>query len=197
MVDIVTLPICPPPVDATFTPVSFATDMQGPLGGAAQRVLRLGDRFRVELAWAPMEYDDARKFLARLLRAAASPVAVQFPQRGLKPLSPGAVVAVANASLSSVQVSGGTPGFLLKEGQFFSLASAGRRWVHNLQQDVQLDGSGAGVLPINPLLRVAPATGDALEFVAPVLEGFVDQSWNWTVQMLVRVGLKIAVTEDR
>ncbi len=197
MVDIVPLPTTPAPADVTFTPVSFATDMTGPLGGPTQRVLRGGDRFRLELGWGPLAYDDARVFLARLMRAAASPLAVEFPQRGLKPASPGALVVATGSTPNTLAVSGGTPGFPLKEGQFFHLASGGRRWIHQLQQDVTLDGSGAAALPINPLLRVAPAVGDATEWVHPILEGFVDQGWTWNLQMMVRVGLKFSITEDR
>lgn len=198
MVDIVQLPSCPPPTDATISPIWFATDLQGPLGGPTQRVLRAGSRMRAELTWPPMTYDDARKFIARLLRAEASPIAVAVPQRGLKPVSPGALKAVGYGSPGLLGVQGGRPNFILREGQFFSLSSGGRRWLHNLQQDVVLDGGGRGVLPINPLLRVPPAAGDATEWVAPMIEGFVDLgSVKWTLELLVRVGLSVAVTEDR
>ena len=199
MVDIVTLPACPPPVSGMPYPVEFATDLQGPLGGPTQRITRLGTRFRVELSWAPMEYDDARRFIARLLRAEAAPLAVPVLQRGLKPVSPGPlVVDGARTTASLLAVANGTPGFLLKEGQFFSLSSGGRRYLHNVEQDTVLDANGAAGLPITPLLRVAPATYDATEWVSPLLEGFRDiGSVKPTLEMLVRVGLQIAVTEDR
>ena len=199
MVDIVTLPACPPPVGATLSLVSFGQDAQGPMGGPTQRVLRLGSRMRVELSWAPMGYDDARRFIARLLRAEASPVAIALPQRGLGPVSPGALaVSAAVTSSGLLAVSGGTPNLLLKEGQFFSLTAGGRRYVHNLQDDVVLDANGAGMLPLNPLLRVAPAIGDMTEWVIPILEGFPDlNSTKWTLEWLTRVGLQLAVTEDR
>ena len=198
MVDIVTLPACPPPISGMPYPVEFSTDATGPLGGATQRILRMGTRFRVELAWAPMEYDDARKFIARLLRGEASPLAVPVLQRGLKPVSPGALVAAGGGAGGLLPVTGGQPGFLLKEGQFFSLSSGGRRWLHNLQEDVELDASGAATLPINPILRTPPAAGDVTEWVAPLMEGFRDIGGvKPTLEMLVRVGLQVSVTEDR
>ena len=89
VVDIVTMPTCPVPSDATLSLVEFATDLQGPLGGPTQRILRLGDRMACELTYGPMRYDDARPFLARLIRAAGSPLAVRFPQRGFSPVLPG------------------------------------------------------------------------------------------------------------
>ena len=200
MVDIVTMPTCPVPTDATLSLVEFATDLQGPLGGPTQRILRLGDRFAAELTYGPMVYDDARPFLARLIRASGSPLAVAFPQRGFHPVYPGALVVDASTPNAggALKVKGGTPDFLLLEGQFFHIASGGRRWVHQIQEDTALDDAGAATLPINPLLRVQTATGDALEFVYPVIEGFRDVgSVKWTIEMVRRVGLKFNVVEDR
>lgn len=198
MVDIVALPTTPGPVRATPRLVSFATDMTGPLGGPTQRVLRLGSRFAVDFEYAPMRAADAQKLVNRLIRAEGSPVAISWPVRGYAVGPVGAVVAGAGASGYSIPVTGGAPGALIAEGRALSLSSAGRRWMHLVQNDVVLDGSGAGLLTVNPLLRVAVAAGDALEFVAPVMEGFVDAgNVTWSVELVSIQGLKITVTEDR
>jgi hypothetical protein len=202
MVDIILIPSCPAPSVASPAMVSFVTEMTGPLGGPTQRVPRIGSRWRIDFEYPPMTYGDGRQFLSRLNRAELSPVAIAFPQRGLRPLSPGplAVNGAATTALESnaqLVVRGGIPGVELVDGQFFHVASGGRRWVHQLVGDVILDGSGAGVLGVVPLLRFAPADGDLLEFVAPLLEGFVTLGWNWTIEMLNRVGLRFSVVEDR
>ena len=202
MVDIVTLPNCPVPGDATLSLVSYATEMTGPLGGPTQRVIRVGSRFRLDLSYPPMPYDEGRQFLSRLNRAEASPVAIGFPQRGLHPVYPGPLV-VNGAAVAPINSGGqlgvraGTPAAEFLDGQFFHVASGGRRWVHQVVGDTVLDATGSATIGVVPLLRFVPQDGDALEFVNPLLEGFVARGWNWSVEMLNRVGLKVSVTEDR
>lgn len=200
----VTLPNCPPPSAVTYSLVSKATEMSGPLGGPTQRVLRVGSRFKVDFEFAPMCYGDGRQWLARLLAAEATPAAILFPQRGLNPAYPGPIV-VSGAQTSTqntggvLNIRGGSPAFGLVAGQFFHLnASAdGRRYLHQLQADVALAAGGTASLAIQPPLRVAPADGDTLEFVNVTMEGFVAINWQWTIEMVNRVGLKFSVTEDR
>ncbi len=202
MVNIITLPSCPAASVASPSLVSYATEMTGPLGGPTQRVARVGSRWKIDFEYPPMEYGDGRQFLSRLNAAELSPVAIPFPQRGLRPLSPGPL-AVNGAAVAPINtggqlgVRGGTPGVELVDGQFFHVSSGGRRWVHQLVGDVTLDANGDATLGVVPLLRFVPADGDLLEFVNPLIEGFVAMGWGWTIQMINRVGLKFTVTEDR
>jgi hypothetical protein len=207
-VAIVTLPSQPFPTDATFTLVSKSTEMSGPLGGPTQRVLRVGSRFKVDFQFAPMVYGDGRQWLARLISGEANPVAIGFPQRGFKPVSPnaaGQVVAVNGPQTSTTNTGGvlviknATPIFGLLSGQFFHINASvdGRRYLHQVRDDVTTAADGTATLAIQPPLRFVPADGDTLEFVEVMFEGFVTMNWNWTIEMVRRVGLKFTVTEDR
>ena len=200
----VTLPTSPPPTGATPTLVSKATEMSGPLGGPTQRVLRVGSRFKIDFTFAPMVYDDARQWLARLVAAEATPAAMLFPQRGFHPVSPGPVV-VNGAQTSTTNTGGvlamrgGLAAFELVSGQFFHLAASadGRRYLHQLRDDAVIGADGTATLAVQPPLRVVPADGDQLEFVNPVVEGFITMGWTWSIEWLNRVGLKFTLVEDR
>ena len=84
-------------------------------------------------------------------------------------------------------------------GQFFHLSAQadGRRYIHQVRDDVTFAGDGTATLNIQPPLRVVPTAEDALEFVAPLIEGFVTMGWNWDIEWVNRVGLKFTLTEDR
>ena len=200
----VTLPNTPPPADASFTLVSKATEMSGPLGGPTQRVLRVGSRFKVDFQYPPMPYDQGRQWLARLIAAEATPAAILFPQRGFRPTYPGPV-AVNGPQTSTTNtggvlaIKGGQAAFELVSGQFFHLnASAdGRRYLHQLVSDAAIGADGTVTLAIQPPLRVIPADGDSLEFVNVMMEGFVTMNWSWSIALVRRIGLKFTVVEDR
>ncbi len=206
-VQIVTLPSSPAPSGATYTLVSKATEMSGPLGGPTQRVLRVGSRFKVEFELPALKYGDARQWLARFIAAEALPAAILFPQRGFQPFNPAAsdfvrVVGAQTAMTNTggvLNVGGGQPGFELVSGQFFHLSAQadGRRYIHQIVSDVAFASDGTATLAIQPPLRVVPTAADALEFVAPMIEGFITMGWNWQIALARRVSLKFTLTEDR
>ena len=206
-VSIVTLPNTAP-LNVTYQLVSKATEMSGPLGGATQRVLRVGSRFKVSYEFPPMQYEAGRQWLARLISAEASPAAILFPQRGFQPYSPnatGQTVAVNGPQTSTTNTGGvlsiknGQAGFELVSGQFFHINASvdGRRYLHQLRDDATVGTDGTVTLNIQPPLRFVPADGDTLEWVNVMLEGFVAMNWNWTMEMARRIGLKFDVQEDR
>ena len=201
----VTLPTSPVALEATLSLVSKSTEMSGPLGGPTQRVLRVGSRFKADFQFPPMPYAIGRQWLARLITAEATPVAIRFPQRGLSPAYVGALVvdgasAVPNANTGGVlAVRGGTPNIGVLSGQFFHVLSStdGRRYLHMVRDDMALAATGKAGLNIVPPLRFTPVDGDLIEVVAPMIEGFVSMSWSWTIELVRRVGLKFTVIEDR
>jgi hypothetical protein len=197
MVTIVTMPTCPVPTGVDYTLISYGTDMTGPLGGPTQRVLNVGDRYSVAYSFPPMAATDAMKFIARLTAGRTNPIAMVFPQRGFDPVYPGPIVAAAGGSGGLLPVTGGIDNFLLNEGQFFSIQSGGRRWIHQIQNDTQLAADGSGTLPINPLMRFSPAVGDALTFINPVMEGFAELSVKFSLKYIVNYGIQFTITEDR
>jgi hypothetical protein len=200
MVDVITLPTTPLYNAASPALISQAADLVSPLGGATQRILRLGSRFSIDVTYPAMKYADGRQFLARMIRAEASPVAVAFPQRGFAVGAPGApVVDGAGQTGGVLAIRGATAGYVFSEGQFFGFVSGGRRYVHLIVSDQVVAGDGAATLGIAPLMRVSPADGDVLE-MTPILEGFIQfvgKKLPWTIEMVRRVGVKFTVVEDR
>ena len=93
----------------------------------------------------------------------------------------------------------GFAGADLVSGQFFHINASvdGRRYLHQVRDDVAIGSNGQATLNIQPALRFVPADGDTLEFVNVMIEGFVATGWNWTIEMVRRIGVKFSVTEDR
>ena len=202
---IVTLPNYPAPTDITYKLNSFASDLTPPLGGQTQRVLRLGSRFSLDLQYPAMPYAIGQQWLSRLLYAEGYPVAIPFTQRGALLTSPGFLVVDGGAAAplnsgGQLAVHQGTPANTILAGRFFHVLSqaTGRRYIHQLIADVTLDAAGSATLGIVPFLRFTPQEGDTVEFVNPILEGFLTgASTSWTLELVRRIGLKFSVMEDR
>lgn len=181
--------------------LSQAADLTSPLGGVAQRIVRVGSRFGIDVAYPAMKYANGMTFLSRLMQSEGNPVAVAFPQRGLTVGSPGTVVVNGGGqSGTSLAVRGVTNGYTFTEGQFFDFITGGRRYVQIITANVTAGSSGDVTLPIWPMMRASPLDGDALEITAPYLEGFIalqSKKITWTIELIRRVGLKFSVTEDR
>lgn len=180
---------------------SQAQDLVSPLGGATQRVIRLGTRFGIDVTYPAMKYGDGMVFLSRMIQAETNPVAVAFPQRGLTIGDAGAVVVNGDGQTGlSLGVRGVTAGYTFDEGQFLSFITGGRRYLHVVTAAATAAGSGAVTLAVYPMLRVVPNDGDAVEVATPHLEGFISlqsKKLPWTIEMVRRVGLKFTVVEDR
>ena len=185
--------------------LSQAADLVSPLGGVTQRISRLGTRFGIDVEYPAMKYADGQAFLAAMIAAEVSPVAVEFPQRGFAVGAPGnPVVNGGGQTGATLAVRSGAAGYAFQAGQFFdfvtSYGGVNRRFVHMVTATTALSGGGAATLPIWPLLRVSPNDGDALEVSAPKLEGFIQlasKKLPWTIEMVRRVGVKFTVVEDR
>ena len=203
MVDIISLPASPRYNAGTPYLLSQAADLTSPLGGATQRVLRLGSRFGIDVVYPAMTYSDGQAFLARMIAAEAAPVAIEFPQRGFSPGGPGAPIVNGNGQTGGqLALRGVTVGYAFVEGQFFDFTYTGdgRRYVHIVTDGGIAAGDGTVTLGIAPLMRVSPNDGDPLEVGAPMLEGFIQfasKKLPWTIEMVRRVGVKFSVVEDR
>ncbi len=177
------LPSDPLPNTAVPELLSFGAVLTPPLGGAAQRLNRLGDRFRLSVT-LPARLSGAvlRVFLSRLRRALTQGAIIAFPQPDLDIGTPGApMIDGANQTGSTLKLRGFAAGYVIREGQFFSVVSNGRRYLHSAAAQVAAGGSGNVVLPIDPLLRVLFADGAACEFAEPKIEGLLDgNSVAWT-----------------
>ena len=176
----VTLPTEPAPEDIGWVPVDFGGTLQGPLGGRAQRVNRLGNRWAMRVEIPKMSVEDGLIWSAALVRAVQSGALYQVRQPGLDIGTPGMpLVNGANQAGSVLIADGFTAGYEMVAGQFFSIIVSGRRYLHQIAADVTASGGGAATLAITPALRVSPADNAVLEFAQPYIEGLLGDLPSW------------------
>lgn len=178
--------------------LDFGGVQQGAMGGAAQRLNRLGNRFSLSVELPPaLSATEGRIYVARLLRALTEGAIYPFPQHGLDIGTPGApLVNGAGQSGSTLTLDGFTPGYVVREGQFFSIIHAGRRYLHQAAAEATADGAGNIVLPITPMLRISPANNAVCEFAVPYIEGFVSgDSASWRLMLEPFHLISFSITE--
>jgi hypothetical protein len=194
----VTLPTAPG--YASFRPflVDAGGVQRGALGGVGQRVNRLGSRFGIEITLPPLESGQAAmNWVGALNVGLREGVIAQWPQLGFSTGSPGSVlVNGAGQAGFTLNVDGGTAGYIARSGQFLNFTAGGRKMLHHLRSDLALNGSGAGALPIFPDIRVSPADNSAVSFTDPVIEGWLEgDDRSWSVDQARTVGLSFTVIE--
>jgi len=157
--------------------LDFGADQKSAMGGAYQRLNRLGNRFSLDISYPRLKPEpDGRILGAALRRAKTEGALFPFPQPGLIIGMPGVPVIDGAGQAGSLTVLRGfTPGYVVRAGQFFSIIHGGQRYLHcvNEGQDWQADNVGRLFLPIHPILRIVPANGAVCEFAQPYIEGIV------------------------
>ena len=170
----VTLPTCPYPTHYQVLLRDFGAVLTPFLGGPEQRINRLGMRFGLRLTMPPMDADEGMVYLSRLLQGRQSTVVLPWPLLDFDPGMPGSpLVSAAVTSGTAIPIKGLTPGYQVKEGQFFSVIHSGRRYVYMFTADATANGSGNLSAAIFPLLRTALSTNDVIEIAQPKIEGLV------------------------
>lgn len=193
------LPESPAPNGVSATLIDFGITMRPALGGAVQRVSRAGSRFRVDLSFPPMVGDDARKFIARLLKAKREgEIRVEFPLLDVaQGLAGSPVVDGAGQLGTSLTLRGLTPFYAFKEGFWLSIVdAAGQPYLHNVQSPAVADGSGVVTVTIEPPLRAAFADGATVLIERPVVQGFIDgPEFGWSINVARHYGLGVTIEE--
>jgi len=170
----VDLPTWPSP--ATYEPrqVSYGSDLTPPMGGDIQRMVRLGDRWAMDITMPTMTRSDADFWIAALMAGFSDSVVLNVPQPKNGVGAPGAPqVNGANQSGITLALKGLTVGYNLNVGQWLSIIVSGRRYLHRLTASVVANGSGQASVSIWPMLRVSPANSATVEIVQPKIEGLV------------------------
>lgn len=141
----IVLPSDPWPSGVSFRPVRAGFDLPGTFG-VDQRVSRLGDRWAMDVQMPPMPYGDtALRWVARLSRARGEVVRMRVPQPGLAVGDPGDVlVNGAGQSGTSLIVDGVNAPTSLREGQWVSITTGGRSYLHLVAADLTMTTPGAG-----------------------------------------------------
>jgi hypothetical protein len=176
------LPTTPGPRAAKMNLMSFGTVLTPFLGGPTQRINRLGTRWSMMVSMPPLKAEPDGRVWASALAQAVESGAVMPIVQDIDTGAPGAPVVSANvASGSILPLSGVTPGYQLRAGQFISIIHAGRRYVYTIREAVTVGVGGAVSASIFPLLRTALSTGDVVEVATPMIEGWIDSAFGWDV----------------
>lgn len=193
----VLIPSWPGPVSATPAYLDWGGVLSSPLGGADQKMNRLGDRFALDVTMPPMSStDDGAAWVAALIQAQKEGALFPWPQ-GIDVAGSGAL-AVDGGSQggTALAVKGSTPSRKFVRGQFFSVVHAGRRYLHILTAAVTAGGDGKATFQIEPMMRTEYANNAVIEVDVPMIEGFLEgNSRDWTLDVLMMVGLQFRIKE--
>ncbi len=153
--------------------IDFGGALKPIMGGDVQHLMRLGTRHAIDITVPTMPAEpDGRIFAARLRRAKVFGALTAFRQDGMTIGTPGnPVVDGAGQSGFSLAMRAFTVAYTVREGQYFSLVTGGRRYLYFATTDVTIPANGKATIPLFPMLRKIPADGDACEFAAPMIEG--------------------------
>jgi hypothetical protein len=194
----IALPTDIQPAAASARLIDFGADMVPALGGAVQRVTRLGSRGALDVQLPPMKAEpDGRIWVSRLKRGKTERVLLPFPQLDLVIGNPGApIVNGAVAGGTSLPFHGATGGYVFREGQFVSIIQGGRRYLHSIDAQAAASGSGIGVLAITPMLRVPLSDGASIEVNPPMIEGYIaGDEVSWSIDVARTIGLSFTIIE--
>lgn len=179
---LVSLPSSPGPQVLDWYEIDFGGTLRGPLGGTAQRINRLGNRWGMTFRCPAMSFADAREWSAALSLGLKNGVSCRVRQPGLNTGSPGTVlVAGAGQSGFALDVDGMNPGYPVRRGQWMSLLTGGRRYLYLSGDHVAADGSGTATLALTTALRAEPADNDPVTLGAPVIEGLLVERPGWSL----------------
>lgn len=196
----IALPDWPAPTTASPRLLDFGADLVPPLGGAVQRISRLGSRYAIEVEMPPMKSAElGLQWVARLQRGKAGRAVLEFPQPSLTIAAPGAPTVRANtAGGVSLPLTGLTPGFAFVEGQYLSIIHGGRRYLHMITAAVVAAAGGTADVAIFPMLRTNLTAGDVAEINPPRIEGYIEGdelAWVLAVQHYTALSFRITEAE--
>lgn len=171
---VISLPTFPSPNGMQVMVRDFGGVLTPFLGGPEQLVVRPGTRFGARVSVPPMRSDElGRIYVSRLVQGRINGILMRWPLLEFNPGSPGSPLIAAGASSgSTIQIKGLSSGYVIKEGQYFSIITGGRRYLYMATNNVTSSGGNATV-SIFPLLRKAVVTNDVVEMAQPMIEGLI------------------------
>ena len=195
----VSLPNLPDLVQVSARLVDFQSVLTPILGGPVQTLQRLGARFAVDVTLPPLEPADAAKFLAARMKARAEndTLTLAWPQAEIWSVIGGSpVVNGAGQAGARLNISGLTANQVVPAGRFFSFQAGGRHYLHMTTLQVTANGAGQVQLHVAPLLRVSPPAGAPLNFSAPIVEGLLTGTLEWSLERLRWTSTAFTLSEN-
>lgn len=194
----ITLPNAPGPKGFRFNVLDFGGEITPSLGGAVQRINRLGNRYQLEVTLPSMRSrDDAMIWTTRVERAKQNGALYTVPLDGFDPGEPGSpIVSSAVGGGMSVAVSGLTPGYSFVEGQWLSIVHGGRRYLHRAALPMTATGAGTGTLTLASMLRTPLSVSDVIEVEVPKIEGMITTPVGWEAMLEPYTNLSFTISES-
>lgn len=192
------LPRYPAPRAAVPALLDFGSTISPPLGGEDLRLDRLGNRYRVQVSWAPMRLDVARVFISRLQEAKSAGLRIPYPLVNVPQGSPGEpVVDGADQAGTTLAVRGLRPDYVLREGYWLSIENAaGQHYLHNNRSTQRIGASGEAELALWPMLRTDFADGATVHLAKPMIEGLPQgDETSWAIETGGMVQLSVEIRE--
>lgn len=179
--------------------VDYGGVLRSAIGGATQKIDRLGSRFRVDLTYPPMTEIDGRIFVSRLIRAKREGLRIEYPLLSVDQGLPGSpLIDGAGQTGFALVAKGFTPNYVGKEGFWFSIESDGQHYLHNVTANFAADDAGEATIDLFPALRIPFADEDVLHFAKPMIEGLVDgDEIGWTLSLAHHIEFSVAIEESR
>jgi hypothetical protein len=163
------------------------------------RIDRKGSRHKIALTCPPLEPEEGRVMVRRLIRAKQEGIRVPLPVLHSQG-APGAVTLAANVSTGrTIQVQGGTPGYVCKEGFWLSLENtAGQHFLHSVSGTVRFSATGTATLTLDLMVRDTFVTGNKVHLAKPMVEGLVEgDEWAWAFSVERVIPIEFALEEAR
>lgn len=166
--------------------VDFGGVQKGATGGAALRVNRNGNRFRVAMTIPVSMGLPAQRIVSRLVQGMAAGLKVEYPLQGVDQGYPGApVVDGAGQSGALINLRGLTPHYVAEEGFWLAIHDAtGQGYLHQVGAQSFADADGKIALQVQPNLRYPFADGASVELARPTIEGLVEgNEMGWSLAL--------------
>lgn len=196
----INLPLHPSPASAEPALIDFGGFLTPALGGPVQRLERMGNRFRISVGMPPMHNEAVgRTWVRALIQGKQEGARMPFPLLGFNPGAPGnTLVNGAAQSGRTLIVTGATPNYAFRDGQFFSIVTNGKHHLHMVTAEAFASAIGQATLSIEPMIRVSPANNDVCHFGQPMIEGFIigdEQMWSMGLGNIIGLGFDLVERE--
>ncbi|MCI1143138.1 hypothetical protein MOP88_13905 [Sphingomonas sp. WKB10] len=184
---------------AAHTPrlIDFGGFLTPSTGAAVLRIDRLGNRHAVDFVLPPLRAEPAgRIWASRIKRAKTEGAFMRMPQVDFRPGAAGApIVAAVTVGGRILSIAGGQAGGVVREGQWLSIVSGGKRYLHSVDAEMQFAQDGTATLQVTPMLRAPLAVGDVVELAQPRIEGIIVDDFSYPVAANRTVSFTFTLTE--
>jgi len=175
----ITLPDGPRIATPALIDKSLTQRSAGP--GPTNYIPRKGSRYRVQVTMGPFYSEKARDYVADLIAGKSEGIRISYPLQWSQSGCGALQVDGAGQGGTTLNIKGGTPGFMVRKGFFLSIEDEnGQHYLHNVKSPVRIGADGKAALPIKPELRHPFLNNATVHMAKPMVEGFVDgNEWSW------------------